>query len=313
MTRIALATLALATLAACTPTEQANEYSALLPDSRLLVSMPSELSTARGGSPAEFYGFTAEVTREVNNLIGTVVLSLDLVTDLPPTWSDTESDTAVWGPFANGLDPAETILWVTHDTDQELYTWVIGMRPRNTQDDWTPIVAGQVGDDGTQEDNNGWFAFDFDAAADLDPTTDLTGRFITEYDVSAAGVVATALFEDFSEAGGTPGDVAYHYEQDLLGEGQMDLAMRTDLNPDSGTSLEEVLLMRSRWTADGPGRADVLVTEGDLGNAVGTASECWDEHFQRVYFVDSESWATPYGDVNACVYDNESFQDSSES
>lgn len=306
MNRIALTALSLAALTACSQPESPGAYADLLPDARILVSMPDELGGARGGK-AEFYGWTADVTRGVNDLIGTVVLTLDLVTDLPPTWSDTEADTAVWGPFGSGLDPAETLLWVTHDEGQ--YSWVIGMRARNTQDDWTPVVAGQVDDRGTPEDNEGWFVFDFDAAAQLDPSIGLTGTFTSEYDIHPDGVTASALLDNFSEAGGTPGDAAYHYTQDQEGAGQMDLALRADLNPDAGTALEEVLWMRSRWTATGPGRADVLITEGDLGSLVGTATECWDEHFQRVYFVDSESWMTPVGDANACAFDTESFQE----
>jgi hypothetical protein len=307
MHRIALAALTLVAFTACTETRSPSAYADLLPDQRILVSMPDELAGARGGR-AEFYGWTAEVTRGINDLIGTVVLTLDLVTDLPPTWSDTEADTAAWGPFGNGLDPAETILWVTRE--DAVYSWVIGVRPRNSQDDWTPIVAGQVSDDGTPEDNDGWFVFDFDAAHELDPSIGLTGTFTSEYDISPDGVVASAFLDDFSDQGSTPVDAAYHYTQDLIGAGQMDLAIHTDLNPESGTALEEVLRMRSRWTPAGTGRADALITEGDLEALVGTASECWDEHFQQVYYVDSESWATPIGHASACVFDTESFHQS---
>ncbi|TNE85061.1 MAG: hypothetical protein EP330_27035 [Deltaproteobacteria bacterium] len=305
MTRLLAPVLALAALSACVPVEEdPAAWADLLPDERLLVSMPADTTGARGGAFAEYYLLTANVTRDVNGLIGAVVTTLDFVTDLPPTWSDTDANTAVWGPFGSGLDPAETVLFVTHETEEGLYSWVIGARPRNTEDEWTPIVVGQVGDDGTHEDHEGWFAFDFDAAAELDPTMDLRGRFVSEYAVSVDGVSASAAFEDFSEAGNPPGDAVYVYEQDPFGEGSMDLGVRADIGH---TALEELLVIRSRWTPEGAGRADVIVTEGDLGSLVGSASECWDEHFARVFYADSESWNNPVGDAGSCVFEASSF------
>ena len=81
MNRIAIAALSLAALTACTPESAPEDYAELLPDGRLLVSMPAEIGGTRGGNPAEFYGFTAKVTRDVNDLIGTVILTLDLGAD----------------------------------------------------------------------------------------------------------------------------------------------------------------------------------------------------------------------------------------
>ena len=36
------------------------------------------------------------------------------------------------------------MLWVSHDPETDEYEWVIAQRPKNTEDDWTGIVAGHV-------------------------------------------------------------------------------------------------------------------------------------------------------------------------
>ena len=54
-----------------------------------------------------------------------------------------------------------------------------------------------------------------------------------------------------------------------------------------GTAAQEHITLRSRWLANGEGRADVRLAGGDLGHGAAIGSECWDTMFQRTYYTDS--------------------------
>lgn len=299
--------LSLVALTACTEMVP-RDYAEVLPDERVLVSLPTDVGdAARDGEFSEFYLLTAKVTDDVNGLIGGVLLTVNAVTQLPPSWSDTEENTAVWGPFANALDPVETVLWVHHDPETDVYTWVVAQRPKNEPSDeaWVHVIAGEVDPDATPEDSSGWFAIDFDAANALDPNQEATGKFLTEYDIDPDGVSALAGFEDFTE-GGEAVNAYYAYDQTHGGEGLMDLALDADVN---GIGEEEVLVVRSRWTPVGEGRSDAYVTGGDLGALVATASECWDDSFAPVFHTDNYSGEDPTGDESLCAFDEASFDE----
>jgi len=290
----------------------AEDYASVLPDDRVQITLPVEAARRDAREWSEFYLMTAEVTDDVNGLIGGVLHWVDVVTDYEPTWSDTEENTAVWGPWADALDPAETALWVHYDVETDIYTWGINQRPKGEGDDaWVVVVAGQVNEGATSEVSDGWFAIDFDSIHELDPTREATGSFICEYDIALDGVVASAGFDDFSD-GGPALDAYYHYEQLFGSTGLMDLARTIDLNPEDGTDLDEVLVIRSRWTEFGEGRADAYVTEGDLGSTVGTATECWDDAFAPVYYTDNFSGTTT-GDEAECAFAEPEFSESTES
>lgn len=305
---LTVVTTALVALVACQPVEGPGDFAAVLPDERVQINLPVE-EARRTTEWSPFYAVTANVTEDVNGLIGHVLGMVGAVTDLPATWSDTEEHTAVWGPYGSGLDAAETILWVRHLVETDEYEWVVGQRPRNAGEEveWTPVIVGHVEPGASDVASAGWFAIDFDAAAELDPTTDLRGRFLTEYALDADGVTATAGFEAFGEAAGGRTDAYYHFDQAHSGGGMMDLVFQGDVGED-GSALETNVI-RSRWLPTGAGRADVYVTGGDLGEAVATATDCWGEAFTTVYWEDSFSGNPPAGEAAACAFGEPSFNE----
>ncbi len=294
--------------AACVggPGEVPADYSAMLPDDRLLINLPADEAGRRNGY-SEAYLFTAQATRDVNGLIAVILGSVNLlVTTYPPTWHDTESNTAVWGPWADGLDPHETVLLVSED-DTGLHSWVIARRPRGEEswDAFTEIVVGQVEPGATQEASEGWFYMDFDAIAATDPLATAGGRFATLYEIRADGVAATAGFEQFTDNDSEPIDAWYDYDQRHGGGGRMDLAWYGDVNPGQGAGLQEGHVVRSRWLATGAGRADMVVGGGDLEalGLVGTASECWGETFSRDFYENNWNTSETEGDAALCVFE----------
>lgn len=284
-------------LTACGARDNA-DFRDVLPDERLLVNLPED-NAARVGEWSEMYVFTAEVTHGVNGIVGFVLLLVDGVTQYPP--SSRAGNTAVWGPFeGDALTAVETQLWVTRNDDGS-YTWAFDQRPKNDEAAaWVTVVAGEVDPGATREASRGRFTIDWTTMATMDPTVDAAGLFHADYDIGVDGVSGTVELDDVSWNGGESGDALYSYAQLYGGEGTMDLSVTADFEG-SESGADELLVVRSRWLADGQGRGDAYVTGGDLGELVGTVSECWSDHFTTVYYVDN---FTPLeeGDAGACAY-----------
>lgn len=251
---------------------------------------------------ARYYVATRETTEHVNGLIAYILGTVSFVTTLEPHWLDAEAKVAVWGPYSDsGLDPVETGLWVQAEDDGS-YTWAIFQVPNggDIETDSVVIVAGEVDSGATRTVASGAFVADFAAASSMDPAVELTGDFAVEYAYDEEGVVASAGFEDYGWAdGGERIDALYAYAQDGEGAGTMDLAWLDDLNV---TGTEELLTMRSRWQADGQGRADATISNGDLGVEVVTASECWGTDFSTTFWSDSLAYYESEGSVDACAF-----------
>ncbi len=88
----------------------------------------------------------------------------------------------------------------------------------------------------------------------------------------------------------------------------MDLAIES--NMDLATDAKEVLIVRSRWLATGAGRGDAYAIGGDLGEFVGTSSDCWGTDFKTSYYTDNytDSGLTE-GDVATCAFATAEFDD----
>jgi hypothetical protein len=288
-----------------------SELSEVLPDERIAINMPlaSELSKDADKEWSTFYLWTAEVTEDVNWMSGIVLYWVDTITtDYPPSYVNEDRSEAIWGPWTEGpLDPVETQLRVNHELETDAYTWGFERWPKDQgAEAGVTVVAGEIDPGATRDASTGRFVVDFDTINEMDPTEGATGEFAVEYDLGLDGVTATAAFRDF---GPTDIDAAYAYEQTYGGEGAMDLMVETDLDPAAGAGLAEQLIMHSRWMADGSGRADVLVRGGDLGDAVGYATECWNTSFEAVYYAE-EHTGYEEGDASLCAFGEAEYTDS---
>jgi hypothetical protein len=270
----------------------------VLPDDRIQISLPIAWDAKDAGTRdwAVFYLMTAEVTEDVNGFVGSVLGTLTTITSYPPSSVDESGLTATWGPWGKGLDPVSTRLDVTHDTTEGDYLWTLLEWPRDGEESSaTSVVDGQIDAGATHEASTGRFTVDFTAMNAMDPTVNATGIFDVDYDIGPDEVSGTATFTDFSAG---MQDASYAYDQSAAGDGVMDLAVNVDVN---ANGVMEILYIRSRWLASGAGRSDVYVTAGDFGEAVHTASECWDTSFERSYFVASYSTVVE-GDLATCVF-----------
>ncbi|MCB9746076.1 MAG: hypothetical protein H6740_26105 [Alphaproteobacteria bacterium] len=305
--RTALAAALLApSLLACAPGAGAG-LSQVLPDDRVLINLPTESAAAKALEDEQWspmYLFTASVTEDVNGLIGGVLGLVRVITLLPPSDVDGDTNHAMWGPHADALDPVETSLHVVYEPDTDEYDWYFTQRPKNDPEaEAVVVVAGEVDAGATADISSGRFVVDFTTIHELDPTEHATGVFASEYDLREDGVSATAAFEAYND-GDEDIDAIYVYDQTHQGEGSMDLAWLDDA---FGDGQEEVHFVRSRWLADGQGRSDAALTGGALGDEVAFASECWGDRFNPVYR--SVSWGGEEGEVEDCAYAEASYPD----
>lgn len=298
--------LALSLLAGCGWTPASSPYGddVLPTEDKVRINLPIDDASAKDattGEWARYYVVTRTVTENVNGMITFVLGTVAYVTTLQPTWSDSEENTAIWGPYSDsGLDPVETGLWVREEDDGS-YSWAIFQVERggDVETESIPIVAGVVDPGATSEDASGQFVIDFTTASELDPAVRLTGTFAVEYAYDAEGVAAVVMAEQYGYLGGELYDAIYAYDEDYAGAGEMDLAWLDDVN---ATGTDEILAMKTRWESTGDGRSDAVVTGGDLGVDAVYASECWASDFVTSYWTDTLGMYEAVGDESVCAY-----------
>ena len=296
------AAIAAVCLCACTP---ASDLGQILPDDRLLIDEGELSGLARSvGEPSEFYQMTYDTTSEVNSGINDVLSMVEMITSFDPSWSNPEQDTALWGPWLD--DGFHGQLWVTESSDG--YAWAVELRPEGTsEDEWTAVVAGAVDPGASEASSTGSFVLDFTAIEQMGAGDGVVGAMAVEYDLFEAGAEATVFFGDISEDGSIPQDAGLHYSHEAGQGGQMDLAITEDVS-DPANGVLELLVIRSRWISDGSGRADALVTEGDLGALTFTATECWDASHSVVFEENNYDFVRD-GDEDLCAFSEASFSE----
>ena len=216
----------------------------------------------------------------------------------PPT--EINKQRAVWGPFSDEREPNEFKLTIAHaDNDAPLYVWAIQGRHKS-QTELITIARGAFEPEG-DDLGRGWFALDLDAIRQLDPTEDGRGRVAYAFEKTEAGV-SVRMHLDAVDDAGEKVEAGYAYGEDAAGNGFVLFAFPESIND---APLKENVLIRTRWTTNGAGRADVVAVGGDLEGDVARGSQCWDKTFVSTY----ESFAldgvvfAEAGDVDTCVVD----------
>src|SRR5690606_12171163 len=188
--------------------------------------------------------------------------------------------------------------------DDGTYDWTLdGQSKSNPAQGFLTVISGHAVPDEQPGDHvhrgTGEFTIDFDAGELVNPVdnTPDTGNVLVTYDLAERVVTMHA---EGADALGNPGSWDYYYAENADRSGDVQFALDADI--DESGSLREQALIRSRWQADGQGRADAMVSGGDLGDLTVTATECWDAQFRRVFYGDSGEWLPTEGDAASCTY-----------
>ncbi|GDX79103.1 hypothetical protein LBMAG42_09140 [Deltaproteobacteria bacterium] len=308
--------LLLLSLFACGLRDAGSEFGedAIPQEDQLLVNLPEASDAAKSPEDPEawaiYYEQTREITTSVNGVIKFVLGTTWLVVSTQePTWADEEAHKAMWGPYEgeSALDPVSTGVYAQKN-DDGTYTWSVFQVPNGgtVEEDAVNIVVGNVDAGATREAASGAFTIDFTAANALDPAQNLVGTFNTEYAYDAEGVSALVTTENYGFEDFPHWNAAYDYDEAYEGGGEMDFAYASDLN---ASGVEEIVTHKSRWDADGQGRGDATVLDGDLSVESVTASECWGTDFHTSYWVDNFDLYDDVGVESDCAYIGASYAD----
>ena len=303
--RTAVALAASLSLFACVPpNDDPHPVSRALPTAEdVRIDLP-ENSSAKGtaealGELSPWYVVTRQVTRDLNGGTAWVLFLVHAIVQFPPT--TIEGNTYTWGPGSDALDPADYRLVVT-ELSNGSYDWSLDGRSKTIADaDFETVIAGNAVPGEIEGTGHGEFTIDFDAAERVNPIdNDARGVVGISYDLAARHLdMSIATVEN---RGGTDVPVNYDYAYDESADGSGDMVFAAHGDTDDEGSAAEDAVIRSRWLADGAGRADVRISGGDLGAVSVTASECWDSTFAVVYYSDSMAWLPTEGEQSSCAF-----------
>lgn len=252
------------------------------------------------GETAQLYQVTRDISTGVN---GAAYLWLSIVEDItshPPTSVD--NGVATWGPHTPALSLLTFAFVLTQDSDG-IYHYALEAKVKNQPDEsYLPLLAGAT-TPGQALPDHGWLMIDFDNARTLDPTTPEAGSVTFYYADVGTQLRLDVAFEGFvNEDAEGPHDALYHYREYADHSGDFAFLAQSDID-ENGSALE-TWNIRTRWLSGGSGRSDVNIVGGDLGATVVSASECWNEMFQRTYWAVDPAYLDPSeGDPATCVFE----------
>lgn len=298
-TTLALTALLTALTTGCTTGAPGDDYTAVLPDERIQLDMPTDMGGARSvGQISEAYLIGLDATQSVNGGIGEILEGIEEITSFDPTWSSDDEDRALWGPWEND-DATLARLWIEHDAATDAYSWALDIGPYTANEaDWVSVIAGEIEPGATEDASVGRIAIDFTAIDDMGTGDGERGTFRTEYEIRPDGATVQVAFDQFTDGVEPPVDALYSYDQTIGVGGHLDLAYEDE---QTGFGSLETVIMRMRWNADGAGRGDAIVTDGDLGPLIYHATECWDAAKISV-FEENNFDMYRAGDEAQCAY-----------
>ncbi len=259
-----------------------------------------------GAGYAQFYELTRNISDGVDLGTAAVLGIVWLIVNQPPT-SETAHQ-AVWGPWqGDGLSPVVWRFTASEVGDHE-YDYELDGRPKasTSEADWRAVLQGHGFGKERPEHRSGWFLFDNDAEAALDPLrANGTGTVKVTYDLRTFPVTIAVAIKT-NDGTGAWADVGVTHQAD--GSGEVDIQGLFDVETLKDGNLETVDL-KSRWEHDGAGRSDVKITGGDVPPQDGTvlASECWSSDFTRSYYTDNIGYQPTVGDPSSCVFPQAQF------
>jgi len=263
------------------------------------------------GAYAKWYGFTRTVRGGVNLVTAAVLGSAWAVVQTEP--SALQDGEAIWGPYTDALEPVTYRFRVTRVAEAE-YDYALEGRPKasHSDADYQAVLRGHGYGKRHAQHGEGEFTIDLSVARELDP-------FAHENDSGTVHIVHH-LPHDLADVGGAlPRRIVAEVKPDpqvnpesftatsnanLDGTGSLRVDAHADVDDTKLTRLEDIGI-DSRWRADGAGRADIVISGGDIPATPGAVSavECWGADFVRNYYIDSIGFEPSEGEASACVYD----------
>jgi hypothetical protein len=301
-----LATAATLSLTACIPKDDTSGIDKAIPTAdQVSIKLPTGQARTIG-ELADWYVSTRNITTTFNGGSAWVLILLHTIVAFPET--SEAGNVHTWGPFTDALNPAEYRLDVTDNGDGTYHYALSGHNKADASGNFTAVISGDADTRAGELQGSGHFLLDFDAGKKVNPI---------DADPKAHGTVGVTydlaqrhldLDINSTDDAGKPVAATYAYNEAADGGGDMVFELDADLGD---TPAPEHAVIRSRWLANGSGRADVGVFDGDAGAGV-EGSQCWDTMFKSVFEAAVAGNAEAFGFVaagneSACAFTSADF------
>ena len=282
----------------------------------LEIAVPTEDGTTGvqqpGGPPppetALFYGQARTTADAINRDVLSLLTVVDEIVMQPP--SQRNNDQRVWGPIPGDRGVLLTLVsdrvrtstvvratsTSTPAAANEFFDYVmLGSSPLQTTPQ--PLFSGRQVVDSIGSGVQGLLFLDLNTWQTVDPAQQNSGEIFVAYDDRYAQLTMELYFGNLS-AGETPVAASRHTN---AADGSGSLFFITAENVIQTTDAKETWVTATRWRGDGSGRADVLLTDGDVAAPL-FAIECWDANFYRTYMLSNiqDPQLQPFGRLEAC-------------
>jgi len=275
-------------------------------------SVEATCDASDNSETAGFYQQGCSVVQYVNGVVNDVLALLSDVTSHTPTWSDTEENTAYWGPYTQ--DNGVTMWFAMQRNDDGTYSYQLVGKPMDASDaDYLPVLSGKVEAGVSLTYNEGLFEIDYDHLQVLDPSRNVAGISTYQYDRLDSQTGVQAKFDGLLRADGSLHDGAVDYVLNEDSSGELFYTFTDDIyvpeDQEEGTTAQETLKVHTRWLSTGSGRSDATLSAGDLGSNTAYLTECWDVSYHAVYgaLYIEDLQASQNGDAGQCVFEQPEF------
>ncbi len=253
-----------------------------------------------------------EAVRDLNQALRNFMQPIvALVRDTAPTAST--ASTRVWGPVTRG---ATDFRFVMQRGAARHFGWLLEARPSDTTEKFVTVAAGGITVGYAVRRGVGSVGIDLDALGTLDPTIAGRGSLLASFAHGPNGSALAYRLRDFTPdpSWKTPVTAVVQAVHLKVGVNRLRLAYYGNV---LGTATDqfEFVLARVRHLRDIGGRADSIVTGGDVaGGHAWVVSECWDAGLKSAYRVvhdcpeggiggDQCTEVSTVGNAAACAHD----------
>jgi hypothetical protein len=229
---------------------------------------------ALSGSVPEYLRHTRDGIRALNAGVAAVLTPIaEAIAKSGPQQS--VGDTRTWGPHDRG---SATYLFTMKKIATRQFGWVLQAKPQGAPDASYATVMGGLFQAGDQPHRGrGAMGVDLDKLALVDASFHGNGQLLVGFaHVGGYKVLAYGL-KNFSPDVNAyePVDAVFSGWRGPDGGARVRLAVWANVD-DSATDAKELVLLRARWLPGVGGRADGLVTSGDVPDGhVLVANSCW--------------------------------------
>jgi len=265
--------------------------------------------------PSVSVGLTRLAVGIVNGSTLWILGAVKELADTPP--ATVNGNVGTWAPYTPSNQASTYRLTVTR-TSLKDFNYIVEGKLKTADDTHYKIVmsgthsaAGDPVGTAVPGYGHGNFLIDWQAAVEAggDPSRK-AGSAEVKYDHESANSpsVVDVTFNEIPATGGTVAMpvAVYHFKSTPKVGGEFSYG--TDLNAhwwDPSHPVMQHWSINSRWTLDGAGRADSILTGGGL-TTPSTQSECWDNDFLSQYLINSAD-SSGWGLASACAFTTPQF------